>query len=667
MYPNIFCGWYRDDAAVDAVLATLKYPVFEDYRRDFEAAIAGTQAAVEDDIVFWDYEKQAVGQIRPDIDQSSVGSCVSAAGAGACEDELSIQCVFKDMEIPKERVALEPIYGGSRVEIGQGRIRGDGSVGAWAAKWLTERGGILFYRNYAEAGVDLSDGYNVARCRDWGRRGVPDALEPIAKTMPFKDATQITTLDGLWTVLGDRRPVNVCGSISRPMRRSPGGWCYKSGNDWPHAQRLRGRVVVKGGKRAVVYHNSWGCYDPETEVLTRQGWKLFKDVTLADEIATLNRDTQTLEYQSPDALHEYDFVGELYQFSGRDIDLRVTPNHNMYFQRTLAGNKRGDWDMTTADRMPRHVALKKSANWDGEEVAFHECGDRAVPMDDWLEFLGYFLSEGHTTLCNYAPAATCAASTRRTGRQRQHIVGISQTYGTPEHAKIGKLLSRLPFRFTPTKKGWQCKSVALYRELRPFGKAADKHLPEYAKSLSRRQLTILYDALMTGDGSVSGGETGVKRTYYTSSRRLADDFQELLLKIGYAGDVGQTDRRGRDNGSGVTREIEYRVGVKVKETEPRCSGGYRPLLVPYAGKVYCLTVPNHVMYVRRNGKAVWCGNSYLGSLNNVVTCESGREIILPAGAYIAPLEELDQELRQRDTFAYLDNTGLRPRAVDYLM
>lgn len=32
-------------------------------------------------------------------------------------------------------------------------------------------------------------------------------------------------------------------------------------------------------------------------------------------------------------------------------------------------------------------------------------------------------------------------------------------------------------------------------------------------------------------------------------------------------------------------------------------------LVKYKGKVYCLQVPNNVLYVRRNGKTVWCGNS----------------------------------------------------------
>jgi phosphoribosylamine--glycine ligase len=32
-------------------------------------------------------------------------------------------------------------------------------------------------------------------------------------------------------------------------------------------------------------------------------------------------------------------------------------------------------------------------------------------------------------------------------------------------------------------------------------------------------------------------------------------------------------------------------------------------IVDYEGKVYCATVKNHIMYVRRNGKPYWCGNT----------------------------------------------------------
>lgn len=38
----------------------------------------------------------------------------------------------------------------------------------------------------------------------------------------------------------------------------------------------------------------------------------------------------------------------------------------------------------------------------------------------------------------------------------------------------------------------------------------------------------------------------------------------------------------------------------------RCSP---PSKEKYEGKVYCCTVPTHVLYVRRNGKAAWCGNT----------------------------------------------------------
>ena len=30
--------------------------------------------------------------------------------------------------------------------------------------------------------------------------------------------------------------------------------------------------------------------------------------------------------------------------------------------------------------------------------------------------------------------------------------------------------------------------------------------------------------------------------------------------------------------------------------------------VPYSGKIYDVTVPNHILFICRNGKTVWSGN-----------------------------------------------------------
>ena len=74
------------------------------------------------------------------------------------------------------------------------------------------------------------------------------------------------------------------------------------------------------------------CYDEETEVLTKTGWKFIKDVQLDDEICTLNPTTHQVEYQNPSILHWYpELEGEdMYKIENDRIDLLVTLDHKMY-------------------------------------------------------------------------------------------------------------------------------------------------------------------------------------------------------------------------------------------------------------------------------------------------------------------------------------------------
>ena len=52
------------------------------------------------------------------------------------------------------------------------------------------------------------------------------------------------------------------------------------------------------------------CYDEQTEVLTIDGWKYFKDLTYNDKIATLNSVTFELEYQNPTNIVNYNHNGK---------------------------------------------------------------------------------------------------------------------------------------------------------------------------------------------------------------------------------------------------------------------------------------------------------------------------------------------------------------------
>lgn len=71
------------------------------------------------------------------------------------------------------------------------------------------------------------------------------------------------------------------------------------------------------------------CYDEKTELLTKSGWKYFKDLTLNDKVATLINGN-ALEYREIVDIFVYEHNGEMYKVKSNQIDLLVTLNHRMY-------------------------------------------------------------------------------------------------------------------------------------------------------------------------------------------------------------------------------------------------------------------------------------------------------------------------------------------------
>lgn len=61
--------------------------------------------------------------------------------------------------------------------------------------------------------------------------------------------------------------------------------------NFEHKKLFPGNIGVSTGEM--------GCYDDQTEVLTQNGWKLFKDIELGDRICTLNPDNHEIEYHPP--------------------------------------------------------------------------------------------------------------------------------------------------------------------------------------------------------------------------------------------------------------------------------------------------------------------------------------------------------------------------------
>jgi DNA-directed RNA polymerase subunit beta len=72
------------------------------------------------------------------------------------------------------------------------------------------------------------------------------------------------------------------------------------------------------------------CVSEDTEILTRDGWKLASEVTFNDEICTLNPETGEEEYYSYDSRVIYAVDDYLYHITSEERDELVTEDHRIY-------------------------------------------------------------------------------------------------------------------------------------------------------------------------------------------------------------------------------------------------------------------------------------------------------------------------------------------------
>ncbi|MBU0929947.1 MAG: hypothetical protein KJ623_02655 [Nanoarchaeota archaeon] len=357
------------------------------------------------------------------------------------------------------------------------------------------------------------------------------------------------------------------------------------------------------------YTGEMGCYDDKTEVLTEEGWKFFKDLSMQHNICTLNPSNDSIEFHKPKYLVNFNHHKELIAVENQTLDIQVTPDHNMYLCSQNDYRKDNlNFKFVKAKDMEFQSVIKRIGNWigfeeeyfvlpsvpighyEGNQVMMHASPEIKILMDDWVSFIGIWIAEGSVS---------------------KDQITIAQK--VPEKTKkIKELLDKLPFKISRDNKSgfFYIYNKQLAEYLKQFGKAYDKFVPMNIKNLSSRQLELFLEWYCLGDG------TNMKegfRIFYTSSKKLADDVQELLLKVGKVGIVKQRQGKGKvwikDHWADASR-IQFEIHERVKKLDSWIDK--RDIKkIKYEGLVYCAEVENHIMYVRRNGKPYWCGNTLM--------------------------------------------------------
>ena len=366
------------------------------------------------------------------------------------------------------------------------------------------------------------------------------------------------------------------------------------------------------------------CYDIKTEVLTENGWKKFTEISFKDKVCSLNPKTTKIEFQRPTKIWKYKYKGKMYMLKTKRVDLLVTPNHRLFYTPFASHRKKKIFYLKDTETLfGKSKTLKKDGIWVGKTIDYFELpkvkirhgskyysgfrkkGKQLLPILPWLKFLGFWIAEGNTS----------------NGNSGDYDVVVSNT-NQSLLSEMKKLLEEMGFNPLLLKSG-TCpqllvRNFQLFSYLSRFGKSYNKYIPKEIKNLSKEYLSVFFEYYIKGDGHIYG-RSGKGLSATTNSMKLRDDLQEIALKMGISAYYKAGIKKGKplvSLGKGqykashdvwviyfIRRNLHSIIPSQVKKQKQIEKWSN------FNSNVYCVTVPNGVIYIRRNGIPIWCGNS----------------------------------------------------------
>ncbi|HVN82268.1 MAG TPA: DUF87 domain-containing protein [Terriglobia bacterium] len=351
------------------------------------------------------------------------------------------------------------------------------------------------------------------------------------------------------------------------------------------------------------------CMDDSTELLTKEGWKKYADVKVGQEVVAFDPKTEKYSYEPIERVIVGLYDGPMINLKSDGIDQLITPEHRVVLRRIQRGQKQGrkagaqksrsnymhfyPWTFCMAEKVPRQIYIPIGGAPFGPGVP-------NLTEDD-CELMGWVVTDG--------------SFVGKQGNLYKKYLSISQAYSTTKGnlkmvEEIASLLDRIGVRYSRYERkkrriqrlnGQVVKhapSVEFYlgvgfsSHLLDFFGGEIHRIPRILLEMgSESQLRALWKGALHGDGT--HGKVGWSAFYPGKEEGLADDFQELGLRLGIS-----VSKKFVPQNRQFTVRISRRKHHYIR----------RATRQNYSGIVWDITVPSGAFVARRNGKVFVTGN-----------------------------------------------------------
>ncbi len=342
------------------------------------------------------------------------------------------------------------------------------------------------------------------------------------------------------------------------------------------------------------------CYDDQTEIMTNNGFKLFKDISKLDLVAQYHMDG-TIDFTTPSAYYCADYSGEMITFTKPElnyVDICVTPNHRMVKRRQLDNSIE---------------FFEAGAETNTSRGNSYICGNyshrsRIIIAGSGVGGINKLTAVDKLRIAFQADGSFASRKEKYTGEKTGTLPIRFSLKKDRKAIRLKSILKETGYEFTDEKYGSGYYSFWI--------KTPDTE--SFTKDLSWVDITAVsaewarsfVDEVQYWDGCHTSKDT---ITYSTSVKSCAEVAQMLGALAGYKTQWGEyEDPRG-------DRQVSYTVRFTLSKSELTGAGVVKDR-IQYKGKVYCVTVPTGMLVVRRNHVVVICGNS-----EHSITCCGGQE------------------------------------------
>lgn len=355
----------------------------------------------------------------------------------------------------------------------------------------------------------------------------------------------------------------------------------------------------------VVFSELWGahqqaqqrmwCLDDQTEILTDSGWKLGTEFQTSDRVAVYV--DGKIVWEHPRSIFREHFSGVLDTYETRCFSLHCTQDHRLYGRYSPNGESESQNDYRGILRS-NELRASKYGYYHPQQVpeAIEPFGKplqdlhlpatkfksaKTVSSLDMAAFWGMYLTEGSTSSYRGVPVKVRISQLRDPHPHKYDAMQEALVLAFGDWVKVDK------------RDGFRIHSTELANITSRYGGTWEKRIPRELLNSDRAHLERFLEFFTLGDGHVTKHGS---RQYLVANKGLADDLQEVALRLGLRCSVRPSGQYSRVTIAGPT---SGKITVSKQHWKER----------EYSGTVWCPSVSSGVFLARRNGVTFLTGNT----------------------------------------------------------